>query len=178
MAREPLTIPEVLKLLAISDRTVRRMLNAGVLKEQGRDPKGRILIDPVSVDQAAIALGRTEVAGAEVKRDLAPTMNNLSEMVMGMHEMILRQNEQMMELARRLGEAQAQARLYPAIAHAAEQRAELLQQELERTRRDLDEARQEVRELRTLFDKPNGNAPSQDSMSSQRDQIRNLLDTD
>jgi hypothetical protein len=178
MAREPLTIPEVLKLLAISDRTVRRMLNAGVLKEQGRDPKGRILIDPVSVDQAAIALGRTEVAGAEVKRDLAPTMNNLSEMVMGMHEMILRQNEQMMELARRLGEAQAEARLYPTIAHAAEQRAELLQHELERTRRDLDEARQEIRELRSLFDKPNVQASSQDPMSSQRDKIRNLLDTD
>src|SRR5919199_540601 len=54
--RPPLTIDEAIDTLGVSDKTVRRMLKAGILQEQERDPKGRILISALSVDQAATRL--------------------------------------------------------------------------------------------------------------------------
>src|SRR5919202_5652364 len=54
--RPPLTIEEAIDTLGVSDKTVRRMLKAGILQEQERDPKGRILLSALSIDQAATRL--------------------------------------------------------------------------------------------------------------------------
>jgi Helix-turn-helix domain len=54
--RPPLTIEEAIDSLGVSDKTVRRMLKAGILQEQERDPKGRILISALSVDQVVARL--------------------------------------------------------------------------------------------------------------------------
>jgi DNA repair exonuclease SbcCD ATPase subunit len=48
-----LTIEETIEALGISDKTVRRMLKEGILHEQERDSRGRILISPASI--AAVA---------------------------------------------------------------------------------------------------------------------------
>lgn len=176
--REPYTIPEVMRILAVSDKTVRRMLRAGVLREQGRDPSNRILVDPESVDAAAVALGRVDIHGSEVRRELAPTLNNLSEMVIGLNQLMVQQNQQLIELARQLGEAQAEARLYPAIAEEARQRAQFLERELQRTRQELDEARQEIESLRALLAQSIDQESSQGDVASLRARLRKILNTD
>ncbi len=56
--RPPLTVAEATEALAVSDKTIRRMLKEGILKEQGRDAGKRILISPQSIEAAASQLGR------------------------------------------------------------------------------------------------------------------------
>ncbi len=157
-ARPPLTVQETMQALAVSDSTVRRMLKAGQLVESGRDDAGRILIDPQSVDAAAVGLGRAELAGAEVRREIVPRLDTLATEFGALLATIERQQETIQDLARQLGEAQAEARLLPARAELAEQRATLLQQELEGTRRALDAAQAEIERLRA---QPPAYAPDQ-----------------
>src|SRR5919199_2005654 len=135
--------------LAVSDSTVRRMLKAGQLTESGRDAAGRILVDPHSVDAAAVSLGRAELAGSEVRREITPRLDTLSTELAALITTLERQQETIQDLSRQLGAAQAEARLLPMRAELAEQRATLLQQELEVTRRELDQARAEIAQLRT-----------------------------
>jgi len=49
----PRTIEETIKLLGVSEKTVRRMLAGSILHEQERDPRGRILISVESIAAAA-----------------------------------------------------------------------------------------------------------------------------
>ncbi len=141
--RPPLTVQETMRALGVSDSTVRRMLKEGVLREiQPRH--GAIQIDPHSVDAAAVGLGRAELAGQEVRRELAPTMSTLAEVVSSLAETIQQQQDRIADLALQLGEARAEVRLLPARADLAEQRAQALEAELQRTRTDLEHARAEL----------------------------------
>jgi excisionase family DNA binding protein len=149
MNRPPLTVAEAMRALGVSDSTVRRMLKVDQLREHSRDAGGRILIDPDSVDAAAVALGRAELAGSEVRRELAPTMTTLAEVVSSLTETIERQQQQITDMAIELGEARATARLLPMRAEEAEQRATALAADLERTRAELQQARQEIDALRS-----------------------------
>ncbi len=52
MTDRPLTIEEATKFLEVSDKTIRRMLERGMLQEQERD-RGRIVITAASLNAAA-----------------------------------------------------------------------------------------------------------------------------
>src|SRR5918997_3037487 len=62
----PLTIDEAIEALGVSDKTVRRMLKEGMLVEQDRDARGRILISPASI--ATVAQQLEERRGADEGR--------------------------------------------------------------------------------------------------------------
>ncbi len=175
--RPPLTINETCKALGVSDSTVRRMLTAGQLREQAREPGGRILIDPDSVDAAAVGLGRAELAGGEVRRELAPSMTMLAEVVSDLTSTIQSQQHKITELAMALGEARAEVRLLPKQAEAAEQRAASLEAELERTRADLETARRELDTFRRGA-YSQGEATKQDASPSLRTRITRMLKRD
>ena len=134
--RPPLTIQETIRALGVSDSTVGRMLASGQLREHGRDPAGRILIDAASIDAAAVALGRAELAGSELQREIAPQMAALSQVMSTLAETIQRQEERIADLSLQLGAAQAEARLLPARAVHAEQRAAELEQKLDQAREE------------------------------------------
>jgi excisionase family DNA binding protein len=172
--REPYTINEATRILAVSDKTIRRMLKAGVLKEHSREGV-RILIDPDSVDQAAVALGRADIRGQDVRRELAPTMNNLSEMVMGLHDMIFRQNERISELSRELGRMEAERELYPRIAAERERRIEQLEGELSQTREELHDVRQVINNLLSALIQTGDQESGPDQITSLRAKLRKLL---
>jgi septal ring factor EnvC (AmiA/AmiB activator) len=170
MTRNSYTIQETIKALGISDSTVRRMLTAGVLKEAGRDARGRVLIDAQSVDAAAVALGRTALTGSEVRREIAPTLNGLAEMVSALHQSIQEKDNRMIRLAEELGEARAEARRLP-----------IVERELEETRDELDEARREISELKAAllaFAHAGDEVTKQDDISSTRARLRRLLGLD
>ncbi len=173
-SRPPLNINETCKILGVSDSTVRRMLTGGQLREQARDPGGRILMDPDSVDAAAVSLGRAELAGGEVRRELAPTMTMLAEVVSDLTSTIQQQQNKITELALALGEARAEVRLLPQRADAAEERATALQAELDRTRTDLEAARRDLDAFRTGAYAP-GDTPKQPEQTSLRARIGRLL---
>src|SRR5687768_13022857 len=63
---EPLTIDQAIEALGVSDKTVRRMLKEGLLREQERDGRGRILISHDSI--AAVAQQLDERRGADEGR--------------------------------------------------------------------------------------------------------------
>jgi methyl-accepting chemotaxis protein len=174
--REPYTIPEVMKYLGISESTTRRMIRSGVLKESSRDPHNRILVDPDSVDAAAIALGRVDIQGFDMRRELAPTVNNLSEMVTSLNQTIQMQNERLISLAQQLGEAKAEARLFPQIAQSKEEQIRALEQALEVSRQAFEQAREEIESLRqAAFSKSRDQGTSQTEITSIRSKIRRLL---
>ncbi len=175
MARPPLTVQETMQALAVSDSTVRRMLKAGQLTEAGRDAAGRILIDPQSVDAAAVGLGRAELAGAEVRREIVPRLDSLATEFGALVAMIERQQETIADLSQQLGAAQAEARLLPVRAELAEQQAVVLQQELEGTRRALDEAQAEIERLQAQPAYAPDQAPRQPEYSLLQRSLRRLL---
>ncbi len=175
--RPALTINETCRALGVSDSTVRRMLTAGQLREQAREPGGRILIDPDSVDAAAVSLGRAELAGSDVRRELAPSMNMLAEVVSDLTSTIQSQQNKITELAMALGEARAEVRLLPKQADAAEQRAASLEAELARARADLETARRELDAFRGGAYSP-AEAPKQPKVDSLRARIGKLLKRD
>src|SRR5688500_2188619 len=102
--RPSLTVQETMRALGVSDSTVRRMLKEGVLREV-QPRRGPIHIDPTTVDAAAVSLGRAELAGGEMRRELAPTMNTLAEVVSSLAETIQQQQDRIADLALQLGEA-------------------------------------------------------------------------
>lgn len=174
--RPPLTVHEAMRALGVSDSTVRRMLKEGVLREHSRDAGGRIQIDPASVDAVAVGLGRAELAGHEVRRELAPTMTTLAEVVSSLAETIQQQQDRIADLALQLGEARAEVRLLPARADYAEQRAHALEAELQRTRADLEHARAELARFQQGTSAYAGEqAPRQPDSTSLRAMIGRLL---
>jgi chromosome segregation ATPase len=155
MAKLPLTIQETVQALGVSESTVRRMLTEKILEEHSRGPKGRILIKPESVEAAAIALGRQQILGSELRRELAPSMTALAEAVQALitrmqdqEDRIREKDAQLLRLAEQLGEARAEARLLPVRAEHAEQRAALLERQVDDLRSEVERIRQENAQLR------------------------------
>ena len=64
MTNRPLSIAEAIKVLMVSEKTIRRMLKDGMLHEHSRDPRGRILITPESIAAAAEQLTERHQADA------------------------------------------------------------------------------------------------------------------
>jgi excisionase family DNA binding protein len=147
--RPPLTVQETMRALGVSDSTVRRMLKEGVLREV-QPRRGPIHIDPTTVDAAAVSLGRAELAGGEMRRELAPTMNTLAEVVSSLAETIQQQQDRIADLALQLGEARAEARLLPAKADMAEQRAAMLEEQLDHERQENQRLRDELARLQRM----------------------------
>jgi hypothetical protein len=85
----PLTIDETIEALGISDKTVRRMLKEGLLVEQERDTRGRILIAPDSIAHVAQQLeerrghdeGRGNFALAAHADALSSTVDRFTAMI-------------------------------------------------------------------------------------------------
>ncbi len=154
MARQPLTIEETRRALGVSDSSVRRMLRAGLLKEAGRQAGGRILVDAQSVEAAAVQLGRAELAGSEVRRELGPSVSAMAETINALLQRLSEQEERMqardqrlIELAEQLGQARAEARLLPQVNDHLQQRAEALEGELNRTTQELHDAQARIEAL-------------------------------
>jgi chromosome segregation ATPase len=154
MAKQPLTIEETRRALGVSDSSVRRMLRAGLLKEAGRQPGGRILVDPQSVEAAAVQLGRAELAGSEVRRELGPSVSAMAETINALLQRLGEQEERMqardqrmIELAEQLGQTRAEARLLPQVNDQLQRRTEVLESELDRASRELQEAQARIAAL-------------------------------
>jgi hypothetical protein len=154
MDREPLTIHEATESLGVSDKTIRRMLDTGILKEHSRDPRGRILIDPRTIDAAAVQLGRKKIASdTQAFEAMAPSINAITEatratqeIVTALVEAMREKDRQMLAQAEEIGRLKAERQLLPAQAEVAQERiAELerrnaeQQAELERLRSQLSE---------------------------------------
>jgi excisionase family DNA binding protein len=131
-----MTIKEAMSYLRLSDSTIRRMLDEGVLKGLGKE-KGRIVIDRNSIEDVALALGRGQLTTQELRREISPTLKGLADLIQGLTQSINQKDERMIELAKELGEAQALARRLPNA-----------EQEINRLRAELEEARQQLTELR------------------------------
>ncbi len=154
MAKQPLTIEETRRALGVSDSSVRRMLRAGLLKEAGRQPGGRILVDAQSVEAAAVQIGRAELAGSEVRRELGPSVSAMAETINALLQRLSEQEERMqardqrlVELAEQLGQARAEARLLPQVNDQLQRRTETLETELDRASRELQEAQTRIAAL-------------------------------
>ncbi len=154
MAKQPLTIEETRRALGVSDSSVRRMLRAGLLKEAGRQPGGRILVDAQSVEAAAVQLGRAELAGSEVRRELGPSVSAMAETINALLQRLSEQEERMqardqrlVEVAEQLGQARAEARLLPQVNDQLQRRTETLETELDRASRELQEAQTRIAAL-------------------------------
>lgn len=103
--RPPLTVDEAVTALKISDKTVRRMLKTGILQEQERDAKGRILISALSIDQAASSLA--EQHNHDNRQEWLPAQavaqtTALERAVETLTDMLERREERIEELERSL----------------------------------------------------------------------------
>lgn len=154
MAKQPLTIEETRRALGVSDSSVRRMLRAGLLKEAGRQPGGRILVDPQSVEAAAVQLGRAELAGSEVRRELGPSMaamtdtiNALLQRLAEQEERIQAREQRLIDLAEQLGQARAEARLLPQVNDQLQRQTQTLESQLQSTSQELQDAQARIAAL-------------------------------
>lgn len=166
MSAHSLTVQEACKRLGISDSTCRRLLRSGVLKVASRDAGNRILIDAQSVDAAAVAMGRADLAGSEVRREVSTTLDKLDGTVAALTEIIKNQEAKMLVLAEQLGAAKAEARLLTMQAEPAQQRIATLEQELATARRTIDELRGDI---------PGDRATSQTKQATPMGRIRKLF---
>ncbi len=171
MAAHSLTVQETCKRLGISDSTCRRLLRNGVLKEAGRDAGNRILIDAQSVDAAAVAMGRADLAGSEVRREVSTSLARLddtvADTVASLAEIIKTQEDRLIELAQELGAAKAENRMITMQSEPTKQHIAALEQELI-------EARRTIADLQTnrLGDIPGAKATSQREQASMISRIR------
>ena len=174
MTKTPLTIQEAAELLTVSERTIRRMLDAGQLEEASRDARNRIYITPESLDAAAVALGRKKASREEV-REIAPTLNSQSaaieQAITTFSEMLRERDQRLQERDQRIYELQQEvARL------EAERRYLPLQSaRVEQLERELSEARAEAERTRAALDMTPEHASEQAPPSSFWDRIRRLL---
>jgi hypothetical protein len=132
MRTEPYTVKEAADVLHVSDKTIRRMIDRGNLKEQGKDEHGRILISAVSVD----AVGQvSKVSRQESKAEsrqpvevFLPTVleqdTASSSTVQQLALVLMEQSKLIAELGERAGRAEERA-------DQAEERATQLEQELQ-----------------------------------------------
>ncbi len=152
MTRPPYTVPEAMQVLGVADKTIRRMLAAGQLREAGRDAGNRILIDPDSVDAAAVQLGRKVTARQEV-REIAPAINANAEAslaaINAFTQVVEQQNQRIFELQQELAEMRAAQRYLP-----GPERVQALEGEVQRLQ-------EENARLQTVIDQTKDQATSQ-----------------
>jgi excisionase family DNA binding protein len=153
MPKTPFTIAEASQVLGVSDKTIRRMLQAGQLKEYGRDAGNRILITQESLDAAAVAMGRKVTAREEV-REIAPALNANAEAslaaVNAFAEMIRERDQRIFELQQELARLEAERKFLP-----------LQQARVDQLERELAEAQTKVADLQALLH--SDQAPVQDA---------------
>ncbi len=117
-----------MQVLGVADKTIRRMLAASQLREAGRDAGNRILIDPDSVDAAAVQLGRKVTARQEV-REIAPAINANAEAslaaINAFTHVVEQQNQRIFELQQELADLRAQQRYLPGPERIRELEAEV-----------------------------------------------------
>lgn len=139
MPKTPLTIAEAAQILGVSDKTIRRMLQAGQLKEHSRDAGNRILIIQETIDAAAVAMGRKVTAREEV-REIAPALNANAEAslaaVNAFAEMIRERDQRIFELQQELARLEAERKFLP-----------LQQARVDQLERELAEAQAKIAEL-------------------------------
>ncbi len=146
MSRPPYTVPEAMQVLGVADKTIRRMLAAGQLREAGRDAGNRILIDPETVEGMAVQLGRKVTARQEV-REIAPAINANAEAslaaINAFAQVVEQQNQRIFDLQQELAELRAAQRYLPGPGRVQELEADIqrlkaenaqLQQQLDQTR--------------------------------------------
>jgi excisionase family DNA binding protein len=143
MTKEPLTIQEAAELLTVSERTIRRMLDAGQLAEASRDSRNRIYITPESLDAAAVALGRKKASREEV-REIAPTLNSqsaaLETAINTFSEMVRERDQRIYELQHDVARLEAERRYLP-----------LQTARVEQLERELAEALAEIERMRAAL---------------------------
>lgn len=155
MPKTPFTIAEASQVLGVSDKTIRRMLQTGQLKEQGRDAGNRILITQESIDAAAVAMGRKVTAREEV-REIAPALNANAEAslaaVNAFAEMIRERDQRIFKLQQELAQLEAERKFLP-----------LQQVRVDQLERELAEAQAKIAELQSLLpsDQTSVQEPSQ-----------------
>lgn len=146
MSRPPYTVPEAMQVLGVADKTIRRMLAAGQLREAGRDAGNRILIDPETVEGMAVQLGRKVTARQEV-REIAPAINANAEAslaaINAFAQVVEQQNQRIFELQQELAEARAARKYLPSPEWIREVEAEVqrLREENVRLQQQLDQTR-------------------------------------
>jgi len=152
MSRTPLTIHEAAEMIGVSDRTIRRMLDAGQLQEASRDSRNRIYLTPESLDTAAVAMGRKKASREEV-REIAPTLNSQSaaiEQAIHTFTELLHEREQRIEARDR--------RIYELQQELARYEAERRYLPLQTAR--VEQLEQELAAARATIERLNGAAPA------------------
>ena len=128
MSRPPYTVPEAMQVLGVADKTIRRMLAAGQLKEAGRDAGNRILIDPDTVEAVAVHMGRMVTARQEV-REIAPAINANAEAslaaINAFRDVVQQQNQRIFELQQQLADLRAAQKYLPGPGRVQELEAEV-----------------------------------------------------
>lgn len=137
MLQTPLTIQEAADLLSVSDKTVRRMLDDGILQEASRDTRGRILITPESLEAAAARSKRTKGSGQET-REAAPAPD-VAIAVSTFAEMVRERDQHIYELTNEIADLRAGQRALTMQAEAAQARVQQLEQELAAANKELAE---------------------------------------
>jgi DNA-binding transcriptional MerR regulator len=142
----PLTIPEAADALAVSDKTIRRMLKAGILEEQTRDAAGRILITAHSVEVGAAQLGRKAIGWPEQstsdtrsvlgdRDDESAALAQPLQMLRDILEGQLRERDRRIEeLQGELADVKAAQKYLPLLEEAERARLAQLERELADTR--------------------------------------------
>ena len=124
MTKTPLTIQEAAESLTVSERTIRRMLDAGQLVEARRDSRNRIYITPESLDAAAVALGRKKASREEV-REIAPTLNSqaaaLEQAISTFGDMLRERDQRIYDLQQHVAQLEAERRYLPLQTARVEQ---------------------------------------------------------
>ncbi len=149
MNRPPYTVPEAMQVLGVADKTIRRMLAAGQLREAGRDAGNRILIDPDTVEAAAVQLGRKVTARQEV-REIAPAINANAEAslaaINAFTHVVEQQNQRIFELQQELAEMRAAQRYLPGPerVQALEGEVQRLKEENARLQAVIDQTRDQT----------------------------------
>ncbi len=136
----PLLIEETIEALGISDKTIRRMLKEGILQEQERDARGRILISPASIAAVAQQLEeRRSDEGRTAGFALAAQADALSSTVDRFTQMIDERDLVIRSLTEEVATLRAERRLLPPLerVHELEQRIAELEAQLSASARPM-----------------------------------------
>ncbi len=145
MRTEPYTVKEAADVLHVSDKTIRRMIDRGKLKEQGKDEHGRILISAASIEAVGLV---SNVSRQESKAESSqpvevflPTILEQdtagSSTVQQLALVLMEQSRLIAELGERAGRAEERAEQAEERAEQAEERATQLEQELAQARAEV-----------------------------------------
>ncbi len=167
--RPPLTIPEAAQALAVSDKTIRRMLKEGILTEQARDAGNRILIAAQSIEAAAAQLGRARPRWPDEPSHSAPLAqpDQLQQLAAMFSDLMREKDQRIYELQGELAEARAAQKYLPDLAEAERARARELDQALA-------DAQAEIARLQAAG-QTTGRVSIQDAQGSLMGRIRRLL---